>query len=141
MKFYEAIEFLKKNQIKSVIEVNPNKEILVALRNWHPMGTFQTAIYDPKKDDFRDWSDLILSKELTEMNFQVYERKFVLADHGIQHKNQKEKIFKAPVVRECFHEIVRKINEKIKPQIGNGFEFINKKDTMRIIKETFGDLE
>lgn len=141
MKFYDAIEFLKKNPTKTVIEVNPNKTMLIALRNWMPLGEFQTVIYHPKKDHFGYWSDLILSKELTEMNFQVYERKFILADHGIKHKNAKEKIFKAPVVRECYHEIVRKINEQIKPQIGNGFEFINKKDTMRIIKETFGDLE
>lgn len=141
MKFYEAIEFVKKNPTKTVIENNPNKAALVAIRNWMPMSGLQMATYDPKHDNFADWTEIILSTELTNMNFIVYMRKFSLAEHGVKHKNAKEKIFKESLVKECYDEIVRKIEEDIKTQFANSTTFINKRDTMRIIKETFGDLE
>lgn len=138
--FYEAIEFLKKNPKKIVIENNPGKRLVTAL-NTLPNNQFGMSIYGEIEDEFGDWDNILLTNDLISTNFKVYEKKFILSDHGVKRGNSKELLFKSSYVEECQSEILRKIEEQVKPQLANGVYFINRKDTLRIITETFGEFK
>ena len=132
MKLQEALEYLSKNGGKIVISG------ALSLMFDNKIQRYLQSLYDKDSDQFTDWFEFDLQPSHLNGDFKIYERKFILSEKKKMYN--KRMVYASQDVKDCYEEIIRKIAEQVKPQYANGAVFINKQDTMRIIKETFGEL-